>query len=249
MKTVTVRLDEETRAVFLRSEITGCNLKLPEQLPRVLYLKVAKAIEAAGGKWNRKANCHVFPRDVRDTLDVKMDTVEVVNLQQTYQAFYTPEDVAQRMAVLADVAGKTVLEPSAGTGRLVQACARAGARSVKCIDIDPKMVAKLAAEMVGKLAADGLTGVYCADFMECNPILKYERIVMNPPFTRGQDIQHIRHALLFLKEGGRLVAIIGAGPKQREAFQNSCDEWIDLPAGTFAESGTNVATAIIVINK
>lgn len=241
MKTKTVRLDDETRGVFLRAKIDGCNLQLTEQLPRPLYAKVAAAIEAAGGKWNRKAGCHVFPADVRETLDIKNDTVEVVNLQQTYQSFYTPEDIAQQMAILAEVEGQTVLEPSAGTGRLVEACARAGARAVKCIEIDQRIC--------DKLATDGLSGVLCADFMEVKPILLYDRVVMNPPFTRGQDIKHINHALRFLKSGGRLVAICGAGPKQREAFQGTADKWIDLPAGAFAESGTQVATAIVVLTK
>ena len=47
-----------------------------------------------------------------------------------------------------------------------------------------------------------------ADFLECNGDLgTFDRIVMNPPFTNGDDIKHIMHALKMLKPGGRLVAI------------------------------------------
>jgi hypothetical protein len=35
---------------------------------------------------------------------------------------------------------------------------------------------------------------------------------MNPPFEKGQDIEHVRHAYDQLKPGGRVVAIMSEGP-------------------------------------
>jgi len=70
---------------------------------------------------------------------------------------------------------------------------------------------------------------------------------MNPPFDHGADIQHIEHAREKLKPGGRLVAICAAGPRQREWFEAIAAEWIDLPAGSFNQQGTNVNAAIIII--
>lgn len=91
-----------------------------------------------------------------------------------------------------------------------------------------------------------------ADFLQIQP----ERIVglcdgvlMNPPFKMGTDIKHIRHALDFLSPGGVLVSLCAAGPKQRKAFATAANEWIDLPAGSFKESYTNVAAAIVVFRK
>ena len=127
MRTKTIKLDDITRGILLRSTISGNHLTLPGQLPRDEYEKVARAIEAAGGKWNRKAACHVFPSDVRETLDIQMDTVAVTNVQQTFQAFYTPEVVARQVAELADLtAGDKVLEPSAGSGALIKAVIELG---------------------------------------------------------------------------------------------------------------------------
>lgn len=77
----------------------------------------------------------------------------------------------------------------------------------------------------------------------------FDRVIMNPPFENGSDIKHIRHALSFLKPGGRLVAICAAGPRQREAFQSEAEEWIDLPAGSFKSQGTDVNTAVVVFQK
>ncbi|ENB0361028.1 class I SAM-dependent methyltransferase, partial [Escherichia coli] len=33
--------------------------------------------------------------------------------------------------------------------------------------------------------------VQCGDFMEWQPVQYYSRIIMNPPFSHGQDIRHI----------------------------------------------------------
>src|SRR5690606_17755071 len=87
----------------------------------------------------------------------------------------------------------------------------------------------------------------------------YDRILINPPFEQLQDIDHIRHSYdVFLKAGGRLVAVCSAG-----AFFNSCKkaqsfrDWFeglggeveDLPEGSFKASGTNVNTKIVIIDK
>ena len=37
---------------------------------------------------------------------------------------------------------------------------------------------------------------------------KYDRILMNPPFEKLQDIDHVRHCFDQLKEGGVLVAVM-----------------------------------------
>lgn len=90
----------------------------------------------------------------------------------------------------------------------------------------------------------------------------YDRIIMNPPFSDGRDIQHVMHAYDLLKPGGRLVAIVGEGAfsnslKRSEAFR----EWLEqrggsderLAEGTFADAGlptnTSANARMIVIDK
>ena len=77
---------------------------------------------------------------------------------------------------------------------------------------------------------------------------EFDRVVINPPFDRGSDIEHIKHAYRKLKPGGRLVAICANGPRQQEVMGEICSAWIDLPAGSFKEQGTSVSTAIVVID-
>jgi 16S rRNA G1207 methylase RsmC len=155
--------------------------------------------------------------------------------------FPTPQSIAEQVADLADLmSGQKVLEPSAGTGALVEAAVRRGVfrSDVTAIEINRALADRLKAG-----------NVTCADFLSLNGELgKFDRIVMNPPFDHGSDIAHIEHALTFLKEDGRLVAICAAGPRQREAFEGRC-EWIDLPDGSFKEQGTGVSTAIVVFDN
>jgi predicted RNA methylase len=249
MRKKTVELDDQTRDTLLRSKIEGCNLCLPGQLPRDEYMRVAKAIEAAGGKWNRKAGCHVFPGDVRKTLNIEADTVEVVDVQQTWQAFYTPPELAEAMVerAFAKTNGRLrVLEPSAGTGRLIDAI---GMRldwdvDITAVELNPAYASGLRMKYA-------TVNVYEADFLQLDKdaLGEFDVVVMNPPFTGGQDEAHIRHALRMLKMNGRLVAICGNGPRQREQLRSVADSWIDLAPGTFKESGTCVNTAMLIATK
>lgn len=159
--------------------------------------------------------------------------------------FPTPPDVARQVVELADIRpGHRVLEPSAGTGALLSAIGRS---RVDCkavaVEINSCLADKLATMFVVNV------DVRCADFLQCNGDLgTFDRIVMNPPFDHGADVRHIQHARKFLKPVGRLVAIVANGPRQREAFEPIATAWIDLPAGTFKDQGTNINTAIVVID-
>lgn len=90
----------------------------------------------------------------------------------------------------------------------------------------------------------------------------YDRIVMNPPFSSGRDIEHVQHAYSLLRPGGRIVAIMGEGAffqsnKRAEAFR----EWLEqrgatserLPDGSFMDPSlpvnTSVAARMVVIDK
>lgn len=252
MRVKTVTLDDETRAVFLKSRIEGTCLYLADQLPREVYLRVAKAIKAAGGQWNRQAGCHVFPADVRQTLNIAADTVQVVNVQQTYQSFYTPDEIARQMVRYLGLPGKAwprILEPSAGDGRLIEAAGQ-------YVDWQADFVAV----ELNEQAASGLLKRYAGtkasvlviqgDFMAQNGDLgDFDRILMNPPFTRGQDVAHIKRALSYLKPGGRLVALCADGPKQRDELKPHATLWESMPPGTFKESGTGVNVALLVMER
>lgn len=159
------------------------------------------------------------------------------------QLFPTPPELAARMIEEANIEPThRVLEPSAGTGNLLKALpsSRGG---VVAVEVSSSLLYLL------ECHADEIV---CGDFLEQNGNLgKFDRVVMNPPFINGADVKHIKHALTFLNPGGRLVAICANGPRQREALkplaENSGGWWEDLPEGTFKDQGTNVNTALLVI--
>lgn len=166
--------------------------------------------------------------------------------------FPTPEGLARRMADELDVnASHTVLEPSAGKGSLIDAVIAAGAdvKNVEALEIvgDLRKLLELKGyKVVGNNFLDH-TG-------------SYDRIIMNPPFEKGQDMEHVRHAYGLLKPGGKLVAITSEGPffrkdKKADEFRAWLDDvggWSEqLPEGSFKDSdrSTGVATRMVVIEK
>lgn len=167
------------------------------------------------------------------------------------QLFPTPAELACRVVDLADIdAGHTILEPEAGTGALLREIAER---------VDPDAVQLVAVEIDRRLASTLAlqfphVTTRCADFLACGPedLGTFDRIVMNPPFVNAQDIEHITHALKFLKPGGRLVAICANGPRQQERLRTLVEarggEWEALPPGAFEASGTQVRAALLTLD-
>ncbi|MCE5309690.1 MAG: methyltransferase [Acidobacteriales bacterium] len=235
----------EVLAVLRDSRTEGNMLFLPPgQLPRDQYEAVNKYLEILGGKWNRKARGHVFISDAGELLSAALSDGEVTDWKKTYQLFPTPAPLAARMVKEANIPvcdpDFRLLEPSAGTGAILDQVFTCGG-TITAVEINPK----LAESMRQKWAA---VDVRCADFLTCNGDLgKFDRILMNPPFANGADIQHIRHAIKFLKPGGRLVAICANGPRQQRELQPIATTWEPLPADTFKESGTGVNAVLMTV--
>ena len=232
--------------ILKASTITGDLLVLPPgQLDRKVYEKVAKAINAAGGKWKTNRKGFVFAAgDPAAKLGIALESGVVIDKKRELQAFFTPDPIAAEVVEVADVFGQHVLEPSAGDGAIVRACITAGAHSVTCIEIEPECEGPL------KDALRHSPGnVTISDFLDVDPdtMPKFTRIVMNPPFKRKTYVKHIAHAKKFLAPGGHLFSIVPA---------NDCDKLkelgaytiMDFMAGAFKESGTYVATSLIQID-
>lgn len=193
-------------------------------------------------------------RGVRETAAAPFKAIEQaskagVQVVSAPQLFPTPAPLAALMVEVADLEpGLCVLEPSAGTGALVQTVLDAVDTEVLAYEINGALCSALARRFpCHKLQ------VRCRDFLEVTDFQgQYPRILMNPPFERGADIKHILHAVTFLAPGGRLVALCADGPGRREAFQPLIDErggsFLRLPDGAFREQGTNVPVAMVVIN-
>jgi 16S rRNA G1207 methylase RsmC len=244
-----MRIDSEVLAALSSATTQGCNVFLTGQLDRKLYERTNKVLEAAGGKWNRKARGHVFGADASDRMDqiILSGTVEVP--KDEFNFFPSPPAVVDRLMELADIApGMTVLEPSAGQGAIAFASHERGA-VVDCVELMKANVDTL----IGDKRCRAVS--HC-DFLTMEQAPVYDRVVMNPPFMKQADIKHVTHAHKFLKPDGLLVAVMSAGVGFRTdartkaflALVHDRGGHIEpLPENSFKASGTGVNTVIAVI--
>lgn len=246
------KIKPEILAILDRSLITKDLLMLPqEKLARGTYLDVNKVLEAAGGKWNRKRQGHVFDGDAATLIEPILLTGEVTNKKQELGAFDTPQPLAARVTALAEIEpGMHVLEPSAGIGNLVAEAEQYGAH-VTGFEIDAQRLHK------AKERCTFAGGLKHMSFLLAKPEPVFDRVLMNPPFAGQADIDHVHHAAKFLKPGGRLVAIMSAGVKFRSNKKTTTfRQWLDamdgtiedLPEDSFAASGTGVNAVIVAFN-
>lgn len=224
--------------------VNGTRLELPENDFFSNYGEVKRVVEQAGGKY--KKNGFEFGKDPQPIIDRLLEG-EKVNDKKKYQFFETPPELVKRMQELADIQEDDyILEPSAGHGVLVEKYDR------KNVD-----VIELSMENRKVLKEKGFC-LCLYDFLDVKPTPKYDKILANPPFTKNQDIKHIKHMYDFLKPGGRIVSM--SSNSWRYGTQKLQVEFVDwlseldhtlhpVPAGAFKSSGTNIATTLIVINK
>lgn len=241
----TVRIEENT--VFLT-----CGMLSGDKEGRKLYLDVSAALEALGGKWNRKAKGHIFDSDPTDKIESAILTGEVTPPSKNGY-FPTPAGIVKQMIELAGIErGMFVLEPSAGRGNIARPLSDIGAK-VTAFELLP--------ENREHLKSIPLYLDPEPDFMKARIPMEgaqFDAVVMNPPFEKQQDIDHVLHAYKMLKPGGRLVSVMAAGITFREdkkakglrdLINNSGGKIIPLPDGAFKESGTMVRTFIVLLPK
>ena len=255
MLTKTLQFDESVLAILRGMEWSEDGLLgrlICGQLERDLYTKVNKALEAMGGKWNRKAGGHVFTDDPRPQVEGLLENGSL-NVERD-GFFETPVAVIDRMIELVPLRKEVyILEPSAGLGAIIKRLIEKGAnpRYIIAVEKNEKRI-----EHLKKVECDEL---YFQDFLKY-PVRDFapELIYMNPPFEELQDIDHVRHAYDCLAIGGAMVSVMAEGAFFRSDKKSAVfREWmkevfadeVKLPTGSFKESGTMVNTRLVVIRK
>lgn len=230
--------------------VSGQEVKLPDwQLDRKVYAEVKKTLEKIGGKWNTSAQAFVFEHDPQPLIQ-RVILGENVNLKKDFQFFATPSGLVDKMILLADLKKTDVLlEPSAGRGAIVDKVRPLVAKVEMC---------EFMKQNRDYLEQEKGYEVAWGDFLALNVEWKYDKIIANPPFTKNQDIDHVMKMYEHLKSGGRLVSImstswVGGSQKKQVEFREFLEKigayTEDIDAGEFKESGTGVATIIVMIDK
>jgi hypothetical protein len=249
------QLSDTVRAALAGAIFDGNTMTLQGQLDRSAYKEVNEAIVAAGGKWNRKASCHLFEQEAEPLVQYILDAGELPP-KNPFAFFETPPAVIALMIEAAEMDSPDclqILEPSAGNGAIVKAIqeARGGHQhTVRVYEVDHNRAVALS-------RIEGVDGT-CGDFLEEPPSQLYDRILMNPPFAVAGNAQayidHINHAAKMLLPGGILVAIAPNGftfrtDKKATSFRDGLAEKgaeiTELPEGAFKASGTGVRTVMI----
>lgn len=249
-----VILDRDVISVLDKATIDGTSVVLNGELARDLYVKVNKALEAIGGKWDRKAKAHLFDHDPEDAINNAILTGSVINMDKALGFFETPPKVADMIIDLLDIRPEhLVLEPSAGKGAIIRRLRERGiTQAVQAVEIDTLRAATLR-------ALDAHLGVYETDFLHFSPGFYYDRIAANPPFVGRSDIFHVAKMWdLLMPRGGRLCSVMPSSVKFRrdskaleflDLFPRNNYDIIDLPEGAFKVSGTMVNTVLFLAEK
>ena len=150
---------------------------------------------------------------------------------KSHQFYPTPQELAELAVGYADIEdGMAVLEPSAGQGGIADYLP-AGSMLVE--------VSALHCEI---LKEKGHSNVVQGDFLNIS-LGKFDRIVMNPPFSDGRWQAHVEHAAGMLADCGVLVAIVPSSANEKFKISGFVIEWLGVYDDCFA--GTSVSVAMM----
>lgn len=243
-------ISAEILDVLKQARAEGAHIYLPAlQLDRKLYTRVDEVLRALGGKWiggSRRA--HRFECDAEEVLYAVLTTGRFTH-PSDLGFFPTPAALINKLLIKARLDhGMQIIEPEAGTGGL--ACAAAAAVG----GTENVTVCELMERNVRKLQNAGFAAVHHGDFLRMVPDRRFSASVMNPPFSGGQDIEHVLHASRFIVPGGTVTSYMSrswmhASTKKAKAFREFLDkvkaDVEEVEAGAFRSSGTEVATTLV----
>jgi phospholipid N-methyltransferase len=169
----------------------------------------------------------------------------VVEVDRVTECHVTPPGVAQRMVEYLGQGGdKLTLEPSAGTGNLLNALFESGhsVNELVAIERHVGLCAAIRQRFTGDQYINPLNRCFLEYAAAAKGQIEYPRIVMNPPFRQVR--QHIKAALDLLGPGGHDPAIVSLVALVPITYQH--DEMETLEAlGPDTFSSAKVHTKII----
>ncbi|WP_299835491.1 zincin-like metallopeptidase domain-containing protein [uncultured Tenacibaculum sp.] len=224
-----------TRYKRLLNIIGSNNYKLLRQAAREV-LKAYKEVDIYNSEQKEK-----------NKLKSLLNEVQLVKIDGF---FPTPEkltkEILNNFKIYED---DTILEPSAGIGSIAEVIRNEYPKN------ELTLIEKV--DTLHEICV--LKGFNCLNTNFINHSKKYDVIIMNPPFEKNQDIEHVMHAYSLLNDGGRLVAIMAnnkenSSIKKRKEFSefvNNNGWMIKNEPGSFKSSfkPTGVNTITVYLEK
>lgn len=175
-----------------------------------------------------------FDFDARPVLD-QLIFGGVVPEQASYQWYPTRNTIGEVAAAKLDVtAGLSCCEPSAGTGDLAKFLPKETTTCIELADVRAKV---LIAKGYNTIKADFLA--WAAE----NAHVRFDRFLLNPPFSKGRALAHLVAASTLLAAGGKLVAILPASMINTTPLEGFDHEWSEVYTDQF--EGTAVRVVIL----
>ena len=173
--------------------------------------------------------------------------------------FPTPKPLIERMldyARMFEKKGMNILEPSAGIGDIADAIKELNFdHDITCVEVNYELcnILKLKGYKVQEkdIFQFPINGIESKVF---------DRIIMNPPFEKGQDVEHITHCYYkLLKDKGILVSVASKSVmsnsqnkyKMFRELVSGHGQFIKLDEGEFkgAFNPTGVSTVLVILYK
>ncbi|HEU0197416.1 MAG TPA: DUF4942 domain-containing protein [Nevskiaceae bacterium] len=196
----------------------------------VAFAEARRVLCALGGVEDANKQGMTFDYPVQDVIRELLmsgclpDRVE-------HQYYPTPESLARRAVELAVIGpDDRCLEPSAGTGAIATLLP---VDRTQCVEVSPLYCQVLRSKGLAVDGADFLTWAEHAG--------RFDRIVMNPPFSDGRAAAHVEAAARLLRDGGRLVAILPASHRGRVFGKDCACTWSDPIQNAFRDTSASVA--------
>lgn len=194
--------------------------KEPPSAPTISVMERLGGVNTENERWE-------FGYLINPVLDELSRTGRIPE-QKSHQFYPTPIELAEIAVRMAEIEPHhSCLEPSAGHGGLADLMPKYTA----CVEVSPLHCAVLRAKGYQ---------VECADFIQWKPARAFDRIVMNPPFSDGRAVAHVKHAASMLSFVGVLVAILPASNKGKILVDGMKHEWSNIYRDMFKDASVGV---------
>ena len=206
----------------------GRTFLLSHDLPEGIKKEVERVLSFLGATSTRTV--WSFPYDASEVL-IKVVRTGCLPEKVSHQFYPTKKELAARVVRMLEVRDTDkILEPSAGHGAIAELLPKTNTTCIEVSEINSSI-----------LRQKGLS-VITTDFLKWNPSprMYFNKIVMNPPFTKGQAEAHVKKAAELLQENGMLVAILPASLKDRVLVDGMHHAWGEVIEGAFEETGARV---------
>ncbi len=225
------------------TEEGGRRFNLPygySDLDRSIAAEFERVVEAIGGAVVAKEWAVLFDYPAAPVVDEVLASGCIPD-KVSHQYYPTPPEVARLAVEMAQIGDHhSVLEPSAGQGGLASLLPPA---RTTCVEISALHCKILRGRGFNVDHADFI--LWARDLGD----VRFDRVVMNPPFAGGRHSLHVRVAAQLLAPQGRLVAVLPASLRSKAVLPEgefSC-EWSDVMRNEF--DGTGMAVAVLAATR